>query len=69
MLCLKPLDLWSAANLDKDLPHLTTNGEQSSLDAFQQRGSGKTLRQLAEEDISRGLSGLIGTPEQVEDRM
>ena len=60
---------FSQFDLDKELPHLTTNGEQGSLDALQQWGSGKTLRQLAEEQISRGLSGLIGTPEQVADRM
>lgn len=32
--------------LDEPLPHLTTNGEQGSLDKFAQWGSGKTLRQL-----------------------
>ena len=32
-------------DLDKPLPRLTTNGEQGSLEAFAQWGSGKTLRQ------------------------
>jgi long-chain alkane monooxygenase len=56
-------------DLDKELPHLTTNGEQGSLDAFAQWGSGKTLRQLALDQVSRGLDGLVGTPDQVADRM
>lgn len=59
-------------DLDKPLPgKLTTNGEQGSLDSFQQWGSGKTLRQLVTE-ASGGLVSsveLIGTPETVADRM
>jgi alkanesulfonate monooxygenase SsuD/methylene tetrahydromethanopterin reductase-like flavin-dependent oxidoreductase (luciferase family) len=50
---------------------LVTNGEQGSLDAFKQRGSGKTLRELVVE-ASGGLAApteLIGTPDQVADRM
>jgi FMN-dependent oxidoreductase (nitrilotriacetate monooxygenase family) len=57
--------------LDEVLPHLTTNGEQGSLDKFQQPGSGKTLRQLVVE-ASGGFSAsieLIGTPDRVADRM
>lgn len=60
---------FSQFDLDKELPPLTTNGEQGSLDAFAQWGSGKTLRQLAREQVSRGLDGLVGTPDQVADRM
>lgn len=60
---------FSRFDLDAPLPHLTTNGEQGSLDAFQQTGSGKTLRQLCADQLSRGLDGLIGTPDQVADRM
>ena len=60
---------FSTFDLDAPLPHLTTNGEQGSLDAFQQTGSGKTLRQLCADQLSRGLDGLIGTPDQVADRM
>ena len=56
-------------DLDEELPPLTTNGEQGSLDAFAQWGSGKTLRQLAIDQISRGISGLVGTPDQVASRM
>ena len=54
--------------LDEPLPHLTTNGEQGSLDKFAQWGSGKTLRQLASERFDSGLN-LIGTPDEVADRM
>ena len=60
---------FSKFDLDAELPRLTTNGEQGSLDAFAQWGSGKTLRQLAIEQVSRGLDGLVGTPDQVADRM
>ncbi|MBH0237980.1 NtaA/DmoA family FMN-dependent monooxygenase [Methylobrevis albus] len=56
-------------DLDAELPHLTTNGEQGSLDAFAQWGSGKTLRQICMEQVSRGIDGLVGTPDQVADRM
>ena len=51
------------------MPRLTTNGEQGSLDAFAQWGSGKTLRQLVKDRAKRGLEGMIGTPEQVADRL
>lgn len=61
---------FSVYDLDKPLPEkLVTNGEQGSLDKFQQWGSGKTLRQLA---IDGGMSGsieLIGTPDSVAERM
>jgi FMN-dependent oxidoreductase (nitrilotriacetate monooxygenase family) len=56
-------------DLDAELPRLATNGEQGSLDAFAQLGSRKTLRQLAIDQVSRGLDGLVGTPDQVADRM
>lgn len=55
--------------IDEELPKLTTNGEQGSLDAFAQWGAGKTLRQLCLDMMSRGLDGLVGTPEQVAKRM
>jgi FMN-dependent oxidoreductase (nitrilotriacetate monooxygenase family) len=58
--------------LDAPLPErLVTNGEQGSLDSFQQWGSGKTLRQLVVE-ASGGIVAsveLVGTPETVADRM
>lgn len=44
------------------------NGEQCSLDAFAQCGSGKTLRQLVMDRAKRGLEGVIGIPEQVAGR-
>lgn len=63
---------FKAFDLDQPLPEkLTTNGEQGSLDAFQQWGSGKTLRQLVNE-ASGGLVSsvpLIGTPDSVAERM
>jgi FMN-dependent oxidoreductase (nitrilotriacetate monooxygenase family) len=60
---------FSKFDLDSELPRLTTNGEQGSLDAFAQWGSGKTLRQLVKDRAKRGLEGMIGTPEQVADRL
>ena len=54
--------------LDEPLPPLTTNGEQGSLDKFAQWGSGKTLRQLAQERFDAGIP-LIGSPETVADAM
>jgi FMN-dependent oxidoreductase (nitrilotriacetate monooxygenase family) len=60
---------FSTFDLDKPLPPLTTNGEQGSLDAFAQWGSGKTLRQLVMDNVSRGLEGLVGTPASVADYM
>jgi alkanesulfonate monooxygenase SsuD/methylene tetrahydromethanopterin reductase-like flavin-dependent oxidoreductase (luciferase family) len=59
---------FSQFDLDQPLPHLTTNGEQGSLDKFAQWGSGKTLRQLASERFDGGLR-LIGTPDEVAAKM
>ncbi len=57
-------------DLDSPLPHLTTQGEQGSLDKFQQWGSGKTLRQLIYESSEFESSiELLGTPDGVADRM
>ncbi|MEM9455246.1 MAG: NtaA/DmoA family FMN-dependent monooxygenase [Myxococcota bacterium] len=58
--------------LDKPLPrYLKTNGEQGSLDMFQQWGSGKTLRELVIDGAGGLVSSveLIGTPDQVAERM
>jgi FMN-dependent oxidoreductase (nitrilotriacetate monooxygenase family) len=59
-------------SLDAPLPErLVTNGEQGSLDNFQQWGTNKTLRQLVLE-ASGGIVAcveLVGTPESVADRM
>jgi FMN-dependent oxidoreductase (nitrilotriacetate monooxygenase family) len=58
--------------LDEPLPErLVTNGEQGSLDKFQQHGSGKTLRQLVVDGAGGIVSSveLIGTPDQVAERM
>ena len=55
-------------DLDAELPRLTTNGEQGSLDKFAQWGSGKTLRQLASERFDGGLR-LVGTPDEVASAM
>ena len=55
--------------IDAPLPHrLVTNGEQGTLDRFQEFGSGKTLRQLAEAGLASALD-LTGTPDQVAERM
>jgi FMN-dependent oxidoreductase (nitrilotriacetate monooxygenase family) len=59
---------FSQFDLDAELPHLTTNGEQGSLDKFAQWGSGKTLRQLASERFESGLQ-LIGSPDDVAAKM
>jgi hypothetical protein len=60
---------FSQFDLDRPLPgRLTTNGEQGSLDKFQQWGSGKTLRQLASERFDSELD-LIGMPDEVADKM
>jgi long-chain alkane monooxygenase len=60
---------FSQFDLDQPLPcRLTTNGEQGSLDKFQQWGSGKTLRQLASERFDSELD-LIGTPDEVAAKM
>jgi FMN-dependent oxidoreductase (nitrilotriacetate monooxygenase family) len=63
---------FSKFDLDSPLPErLVTNGEQGSLDKFQEWGSGKTLRQL----VTGGAGGfvnsaeLIGTPEEVAGQM
>jgi FMN-dependent oxidoreductase (nitrilotriacetate monooxygenase family) len=60
---------FSQFGLDEELPRLTTNGEQGSLDAFAQWGSGKTLRQLIGDRATRGLSGVVGTPDRVAERL
>jgi len=62
---------FSQFDLDRELPPLTTNGEQGSLDKFAQWGSGKTLRQLASERFSSlpPELDLIGTPDRVAARM
>jgi FMN-dependent oxidoreductase (nitrilotriacetate monooxygenase family) len=55
-------------DLDAPLPDVTTNGERGSLEKFVQKGSGKTLRQLATEGVSRSIE-LVGTPDSVAERM
>jgi long-chain alkane monooxygenase len=61
---------FSKYELDKPLPgKLTTNGEQGSLDKFQQFGSGKTLRQLAADGGTSSSIELVGTPDSVAERM
>jgi FMN-dependent oxidoreductase (nitrilotriacetate monooxygenase family) len=61
---------FSQFQLDAPLPLLKTNGEQGSLDRFQQAGSGKTLRQLILEGGGTVTAmDLIGTPDQIADQM
>jgi long-chain alkane monooxygenase len=59
---------FSQFDLDKPLPSLTTNGESTMLAKFAQYGSNKPLRQLAREGGKGGVD-LVGTPDQVADRM
>jgi FMN-dependent oxidoreductase (nitrilotriacetate monooxygenase family) len=62
---------FSQFELDQPLPEVTTNGERGSLEKFVQGlgGAGtKTLRQLAQERLHRCVP-LVGTPDQVADRM
>lgn len=62
---------FSQFDLHSPLPgRLTTNGEQGTLDAFQQFGSGKTLYELA--TAGPGIAAsvrLVGTPDGVADIM
>jgi long-chain alkane monooxygenase len=60
---------FSKFDLDKPLPPLTTNGESASLDRFAQPGSGKTLRQLVRDNGTQSAVELIGTPDQVAEKM
>ena len=61
---------FSKYELDKPLPgKLTTNGEQGSLDKFQQFGTGKTLRRLAAEGGTSSSIELVGTPDTVAAKM
>ena len=47
---------------------MQTNGEKGSLEAFLQRGSGKTLRELTAAYLSTE-DALVGTPATVADRL
>ncbi len=60
---------FSVYDVDKPLPErLFTNGEQGTLDRFQQWGSGKTLKELVADGLTSDLD-LTGTPDQVAERM
>ncbi len=59
---------FSQYELDEPLPELTTNGERTALEAFAQPGSGKTLRELAQDGIANSMD-LVGTPDEVADQM
>jgi long-chain alkane monooxygenase len=60
---------FSIYDVDKPLPErLITNGEQGTLDRFQQWGCGKTLKELVADGLTSDLD-LTGTPDQVAERM
>jgi alkanesulfonate monooxygenase SsuD/methylene tetrahydromethanopterin reductase-like flavin-dependent oxidoreductase (luciferase family) len=70
---LPPSSSWtdidfSVFDLDSPLPEVATNAGQASLAKFAQHGSGRTLRELAVGGINDGVD-LVGTPEQVADKM
>jgi FMN-dependent oxidoreductase (nitrilotriacetate monooxygenase family) len=57
-------------DMDEPLPaDLSTKGETTSLAKFIQPGSGKTLRQLVREGGKSGSVDVVGTPDQVAERM
>ncbi|MFC3126489.1 NtaA/DmoA family FMN-dependent monooxygenase [Pseudoroseomonas globiformis] len=60
---------FSALPLDEPLGKLTTNGHQQSLDEFLKRAGNKTLREAMAIYNEAGSLQLIGTPEQIADRM
>lgn len=56
-------------DLDKPLPSLTTNGHQQSLEQFQRKAGGRTLRELLVDYNKNGSVELVGTPDQIAERM
>ena len=61
---------FSVYDWDKPLPErLVTNGEQGSLDKFQQWGTGKTLRQLVRDSGTSSSLHLVGSPDTVAGQM
>ena len=60
---------FSQFDLHQPLPEVSTGASQGALDEFAQRGSGKTLRQLAIEKYDGGGLRLIGSPDRVAARM
>lgn len=60
---------FSKFDLDKPLPELSTDGETTALKMFTQPGSGKPFRQLIREAGKATCVDVVGTPEQVADRM
>lgn len=61
---------FAAYDLDEPLPQVTTNGERGTLEAFLAKAKGKamTLRELAHGGLTEA-STLVGTPEQVAEKM
>jgi FMN-dependent oxidoreductase (nitrilotriacetate monooxygenase family) len=60
---------FSQFDLDQPLPEVTTNGERGFLESFCRRAEGKTLREaVVDGGMGHGVE-LIGTPDQVADRM
>lgn len=61
---------FAAYDLDEPLPEVTTNGERGTLEAFLGKAKGQTvtLRELAHGGLTEA-STLVGTPEQVAEKM
>jgi FMN-dependent oxidoreductase (nitrilotriacetate monooxygenase family) len=62
---------FTTMDLDKPVPYFVTRGEQGSLAAFAQWGTGKTLRECMQAHSGGGASSFeaVGTPDQVADIM
>jgi FMN-dependent oxidoreductase (nitrilotriacetate monooxygenase family) len=60
---------FSVFDLDAPLPEVTTNGERGFLEGFVKRLGGRTLREgVADGGMNGGLE-MVGTPDEVADRM
>ena len=61
--------LRQVSQLGLDDISLTTNGHQQSLEQFQRKAGGRTLRELLMDYNKNGSVELVGTPDQIAERM